>query len=115
MSAKVDCAPSFWSLEDLEQTLILFYEKYNNHRLETDKLNLPPMLFWECWSMNLVETAIDEKEVLCKQHLKIPYHQLSGNMSQREVPPPPQKTLDGFEDENEIEMHGAVTFHQPSV
>jgi len=73
------------------------------------------MLFWECWSMNLVETAIDEKKREMKHHLKIPYHQLSGNMSQREVPCPQPKTLDGFEDENEIEMHGAVTFHQPSV
>jgi len=106
---------NFWSLEDLEQTLILFYEKYNNHRLHGSVLNLPPMLFWECWSMNLVETAIDEKKREMKHHLKIPYHQLSGNMSQREVPCPQPKTLDGFEDENEIEMHGAVTFHQPSV
>jgi transposase InsO family protein len=40
----------FWSLEDLEQTLVLFYEKYNNHRLHSSTLNLPPMVFWECWN-----------------------------------------------------------------
>lgn len=106
---------SFWSLGDLEQTLILFYEKYNNHRLHGSGLNLPPMVFWDCWSKNLIKTVIDEKRRKVKHYLKIPYHQLSGNMSLRAVPCPQPKTLDGFEDENEMEMHGAVTFHQPSV
>jgi transposase InsO family protein len=106
---------SFWSLEDLEQTLILFYEKYNNHRLHGSVLNLPPMVFWDCWNKNLIKTLIDEKKRKIKHYLKIPYHQLSGNMSLRAVLCPQPKTLDGFEDENVIEMHGAVTFHQPSV
>lgn len=105
----------FWSLEDLEQTLVLFYEKYNNQRLHSSTLNLPPRVFWECWENDLIETKIDRKKRAIKHRLKIPYHQLSGNMSQREVPCSVTKTLDGFEKQNKSEMNGAVSFHQPSV
>lgn len=106
---------NFWSLEDLEQTLVLFYEKYNNHRLHSSVLNLPPMVFWDCWNKNLVRTEINEKKRTLKHYLKIPYHKLSGNISLRAVPCSQPKTLDGFEDEKKTEMYGAETFHQPSV
>ncbi|MDY6801508.1 MAG: DDE-type integrase/transposase/recombinase [Bacteroidota bacterium] len=106
---------NFWSLEDLEQTLVLFYEKYNNHRLHSSVLTLPPMVFWDCWNKNLVKTEINEEKRTIKHYLKIPYHKLSGNMSLRAVPCSQLKTLDGFEDEKKKEMHGAEIFHQPSV
>jgi putative transposase len=106
---------NFWSLEDLEQTLVLFYEKYNNHRLHSSVLNLPPMVFWDCWEKNLIKTEINEEKRKIKHYLKIPYHKLSGNMSLRAVPCSQAKTLDGFEDEIKTEMNGAETFHQPSV
>jgi len=106
---------NFWSLEDLEQTLVLFYEKYNNHRLHSSVLNLPPMVFWDCWNKNLVRTEINEEKRTMKHYLKIPYHKLSGNMSLRAVPCSQPKTLDGFEDEKKTEMYGAETFLQPSV
>lgn len=105
----------FWSLEDLEQTLVLFYEKYNNHRLHSSVLSLPPMVFWDCWNKNLVKTEINEEKRKIKHFLKIPYHKLSGNMSLRAVPCSQSKTLDGFENEIKTEMIGAETFHQPSV
>lgn len=89
----------FWSLDELEQCLILFYEKYNNNRLHSSTLYLPPMVFWRCWEDNLVETKINENQRKIKHRLLIPYNQLSGNMSLREVPCPQPKTLDGFEDE----------------
>jgi len=106
---------NFWSLEDLEQTLVLFYEKYNNHRLHSSTLNLPPMVFWDCWNKNLVKTEINEEKRSMKHYLKIPYHKLSGNMSLRAVPCSQLKTFDRFEDEKKKEMNGAETFHQPSV
>lgn len=106
---------SFWSIDDLEQILILFYEKYNNHRLHSAVLNLPPMVFWDCWNKNLISTQIHENKRTMKHFLKIPYHKLSGNMSLRAVPCTQPKTLDGFEDEKLTEMNGAVTFLQPSV
>lgn len=106
---------NFWSLEDLEQTLVLFYEKYNNHRLHSSVLNLPPMVFWDCWHKGLIETNINEKKRTMKHFLKIPYHKLSGNMSLRAVPCYQPKTLTGFEVKKTTEMNGAETFLQPSV
>lgn len=106
---------NFWSLEDLEQTLVLFYEKYNNHRLHSSVLSLPPMIFWDCWNNNLIKTEVNEEKRTIKHFLKIPYHKLSGNMSLRAVPCSQTKTLDGFEDEIKTEMIGAETFLQPSV
>lgn len=106
---------NFWSFEDLEQTLVLFYEKYNNHRLHSSVLSLPPMVFWDCYNKGLVKTEINEEKRTMKHTLKIPYHKLSGNMSLRAVPCSQAKTLDGFEDEKKTEMNGAETFLQPSV
>lgn len=106
---------TFWSLQDLEQCLVLFYEKYNNHRLHTSTLHLPPMVFWQCWEEGLVHAEINHKQRKTKFRLLVPYHQLSGKMSLREVSCPQPKPLDGVEDEKKKEMNGAVSFHQPSV
>ena len=105
----------FWSLQDLEQCLVLFYDKYNNHRLHSSTLYLPPMVFWQCWEQGLVKVDINHKKRKIKFRLLIPYHQLSGKMSLREVSCPQPKPLDGVEDENKTEMNGAVSFLQPSV
>lgn len=106
---------NFWSMEDLEQTLVLFYEKYNNHRLHSSVLSLPPMVFWDCWNKNLVKTEINEEKRKIKHFLKIPYHKLSGNMSLREVPCTCPKSPRGIEVFDKTEMNGAETFLQPSV
>jgi len=50
-----------------------------------------------------------------KHYLKIPYHKLSGNISLKAGACSQLKTFDGFEDEKKREMHGTVTFLQPSV
>ena len=106
---------SFWSLEDLEQCLTLFYDKYNNQRLHGSTLYLPPMVFWQLWEAGNVKILINEKERKTKFKLAIPYHQLSGNMSLRSVPCPQAKPLNGVENESKNEMHGAATLLQPSV
>ena len=106
---------NFWNMDELEQCLILFYEKYNNHRLHSSTLFLPPMVFWNCWENGLIQTEKNEKKQILKHKLKIPYHELSGNMNLREVPCSQSKTLDGFEIEPLKEMNGAETFLQPSV
>jgi len=71
----------FWALKDLEQCLTVFYEKYNNHRLHSGTLFLPPMVFWDCWERGVVETSIDEKKRTIKHKLLIPYHQLAQTMN----------------------------------
>jgi transposase InsO family protein len=104
----------FWSLVELEQCLILFYEKYNNHRLHSSTCYLPPIIFWNCWEQGLIKRIVNEKERKVKFRLLIPYHELSGNMNLREVPCSPSTTLNGLE-KVEKEMYGAVTLPQPSV
>lgn len=107
---------AFWSLDELEQNLILFYEKYNNHRLHGSTCHLPPMVFWNLWEQGLIKSIPNEKERKIKFKLLIPYHQLSGNMNLREVPCSPSTTLDGLEKVSVLkEMNGAVTLPQPSV
>jgi len=106
---------TFWSLTDLDQCLILFYEKYNNQRLHSSTLHLPPMVFWHCWEKDLVGIIKNDNQRKIKFKLLIPYYKLSGNMNQRAVPCPQPKPLDGVEAENKEEMSGAETSHQPSV
>ena len=36
---------NFWTLQELEQILVLFYEKYKNERLHSSVCNLPPNVF----------------------------------------------------------------------
>lgn len=105
----------FWSLAELEQCLILFYEKYTNHRLHSSTCYLPPMVFWNCWEKGLVKRIVNEKERKMRFKLMIPYHQLSGNMNLREVPCSHSTALDGLEKVSFKEMYGAVTLPQPSV
>ena len=105
----------FWSIDELEQCLTLFYEKYNNHRLHSSTLYLPPMVFWQQWELGNISMDINFKKRATKFRLLIPYHQLSGNMSLKGVPCPHLKPLNGVEDESKNEMNGAVTFQQPSV
>ena len=107
---------SFWSLTELEQCLVLFYEKYNNHRLHSSTCYLPPMVFWNLWEQGHIKSWPDEKKRKIKFRLLIPYHQLSGNMNLREVPCSPATTLDGLEQVSVLkEMNGAVSLPQPSV
>ena len=105
----------FWSIDDLEQCLTLFYEKYNNQRLHSSTLYLPPLEFLRQFEMGNVEVKNDPKRRTTKFKLLIPYQQLSGIKSQEVVPCNHLKPLDGVEDDIFNEMHGAVTFLQPSV
>jgi len=75
----------FWSLEQLETGLTIFYEKYNNRRLHGSLAHLPPLIFWEQWEKgNIQRIVMDKKKVKFK--LKIPYHELSGKVNLREHP-----------------------------
>ena len=74
---------SFWSLEQLEQRLKIFYQKYNNLRVHNAIANLPPMMFWHQWNLgNIKRIENDHKKVKFK--LLIPKWKLSGIMIQKE-------------------------------
>jgi len=51
---------NFWSIEELEGVLTLFYEKYNTERLHSSVCNLPPNIFLECWNKKLIEQIRDK-------------------------------------------------------
>lgn len=87
---------TFWSMEQLDECLAAFYEKYNYKRLHSSTAYIPPMVFWKCWQDGNIETKIDAKCRTIKFKLKIPYSQLSGIMSQREVPCLQSTALDGL-------------------
>ncbi len=67
---------TFWTLEQLEQDLTIFYEKYNNSRLHASTAYLPPRSFWETWNAGLIHRRINSKKQVTFK-LKIPYHRLS--------------------------------------
>jgi transposase InsO family protein len=107
---------TFWSIEQLDNCLAPFYEKYNFKRLHASTAFLPPMVFWMCWQDGLIETKINEKCRTVKFKLKVPYPQLSGILNLREVPCSQPTTLEGLEGVHyENEMTGPDTLLQPSV
>ncbi|MCF6242201.1 MAG: DDE-type integrase/transposase/recombinase [Bacteroidales bacterium] len=67
---------NFWSLEELEQNLILFYEFYNNNRIHGSIAYTNPQTFWLLWKQNKIEINMDEKKKKISFKLKIPYHQI---------------------------------------
>ena len=72
-------------LKDLEDRLTIFYHKYNQVRLHGSIANLPPKLFWILWEEGKI-TRKELKKKKVKFTLNVPYQELSGNMSPREVP-----------------------------
>ncbi|WP_366182691.1 integrase core domain-containing protein [Flavobacterium ovatum] len=108
----------FWTIDELEQLLTLFYEKYNNQRLHSSVCNLPPNIFLECWNKDLIEQKRDEIKRKINFKLKIPYNQISGNTSWKcsslqnlEIPPFWADELNF----NKNEMVRPETFLQTSV
>lgn len=104
---------NFWDIEQLIQRLTIFYEKYNNIRLHSSVANLPPRLFWEMWDKGLIIRKVYKNRKV-RFFSKIPYYQLSGNESLREVPCLNRTALDEPSDLNK-KVNGPVTPKQPSV
>lgn len=71
----------FWSIDELEKVIILFYDKYNNQRLHSSICNLPPNIFVECWHKELIIMKRDERKRTIKFTMKIKHNQLSDNTS----------------------------------
>lgn len=80
---------NFWTIQELEQNLILFYEKYNNTRIHSSIAYMSPRNFWELWNNNLIEKQTDYKLRKTKFKLKIPYDKINlhtGNTEPEVVP-----------------------------
>lgn len=52
---------TFWTLEQLEIRLTIFYEKYNNSRVHSAVAMLPPNLFWKAWKDGEVTVQKDKR------------------------------------------------------
>jgi len=103
----------FLTLQQLEEYLIIFYEKYNNQRLHGSIANLPPNVFWEQWKLGNIQRVIyDYKKVRFK--LLISYNHISGNVNQREVHRLNYPAHSGQDNLLDL-VKGAFTSYQPSV
>lgn len=89
----------FWSLEELESRIEGFYKIYNEQRIHASTANLSPLLFWKCWDENLIDRKVIEKKKV-RFSLKIPYQQLSGFESLKEVLCVDFAALDGLQNQN---------------
>lgn len=104
----------FWSFEQLEQRLVLFYEKYNNKRLHASLAYLWPQKFWELWNEQKIERIeLPKKKVKFK--LLVPRYTISGNESLKEVLCSKSNPLDGDEILQNKEVSGPETLQTTSV
>lgn len=85
---------TFWSLEELKQNLILFYEFYNNTRIHSSIVYTNPRNFWDLWKLNLIEKQVDEKKRKIIFKLKIPHYEIQQHTGNNE---PEESSLLDFE------------------
>jgi len=76
---------TFWSLEELKQNLILFYEFYNNTRIHSSIVYTSPRSFWQLWNLNLIETKVDYKKRKTDFKLKIPHYEIQQHTGNNEL------------------------------
>lgn len=104
----------YWTMDQLEARLAVFYEKYNNERVHSATAYLPPRPFWQAWEKGLVVTRKDKRGKLIFR-LTLPRYQLSGSRSPEGVSRSEPGRLDAGEVQDQKEVSGAVTSLQPSV
>lgn len=68
---------SFWSIQELEQDLVLFQETYNNQRLHGSIDHLTPNDFEILWSKELIQMSSNVKQRKIVFKLKIPRHKIN--------------------------------------
>jgi len=105
---------NFWSLEELEQNLILFYEFYNNKRIHGSIAYTSPHTFWKLWKKDLVIKTVDEKTKKINFKLKISHNQINQLTGNNE---PEGSFLHDFGEikPRNKKMIGAETSHQLTV
>ncbi len=104
----------FFTLAELEDRLILFYNNYNNHRTHTAICGLPPTIFHQAWDDNMViRRQYGNRRVRFK--LKVHPSQLSGNMNLREASCSTSIALNGQGMLHENKEANGATALQPSV
>jgi transposase InsO family protein len=109
---------SFWSIDQLNSQLTLFYDRYNNQRIHASIAYLYPMLFWELWDKGMVDRHVNPQKKV-KFTLKIPYQEISGITSLKEVSCLKARLLNGGEILHEAigpeTLQTTSVHHSPSV
>lgn len=105
---------SFWSLDELKQNLILFYEQYNNTRIHGSIAYTSPRIFWNLWKQNLIDKKVDIQKRKIQFKLKIPYHCIAQHTGNNE---PEGSSLPYSEcnEHNNKKMSSATTSRQLTV
>jgi putative transposase len=110
----------FWTIDQLETRLVIFYEKYNNERVHSSIANLTPALFLKAWGKNLIAMKKNKKK--CPTFiLKVPRYKLSGNLKSEVVSRSADQRIDSVAKQKKgKKVNGAVTSNhrsncQPSV
>lgn len=104
----------YWSLEELENRLKTFYDAYNNRRIHASIAYLWPTLFWKLWDEGKI-TRVEKDKKKVKFTLNIPYHEISGNGSPREVSCSNLNPLDGGENLPNKEVNGLKPRNKPNT
>lgn len=102
----------FWTLKQLEARLLIFYDKYNNHRVHSATALLPPNMFWKAWQLGLTQPKQNKRKRVTFI-LNVPRYQLSGILKSEGASRFDLTRLDAESDQCE-QVNGAVTL-QPSV
>jgi putative transposase len=105
---------AFWSMGELEGRLETFYDSYNNRRIHASIAYLWPMKFWELWNEGKI-TRVEKGKNKVKFTLDIPYQNISGNGSLREVSCSNLNPLDGGENLQNEEVNGLKPTDEPNT
>lgn len=72
----------FWSIQELREDLILFYEKYNNVRIHASICYLAPNTFWDLYRKNLITAYCDIKKRKLKFKLNILHRTIENTLNE---------------------------------
>ncbi|HLF65099.1 MAG TPA: DDE-type integrase/transposase/recombinase [Saprospiraceae bacterium] len=76
---------SFHTLQELEQNIEKFYQKYNRIRLHGSIARLSPLMFWNLFNQGCIKSVMTRHNRRVFK-LTVPHWELSGNESLREFP-----------------------------
>ena len=102
----------FWTLQQVEARLLIFYDKYNNYRVHSATAHLPPNIFWKAWQLGLTQPKHNKRK-RATFILKVPRYQLSGILKTEGASRSDWNGLNAHYNQSE-QVNGAVTL-QPSV
>jgi putative transposase len=109
---------NFWTLEQLEQDLCLFQEKYNNQRQHSSILYLCPNDFEVLWEKNLIHACVDLQKRKIKFKLLLPRHEVRQHTGNDELEGSSLPTITAprwGENRSNEEMSGANISEQLTV